>query len=122
MHSWWKTGLCVLSSANWLNWNSPTCQYCRGRNSESDAGLAPGNVIDLNGERSSERSSSAGAPAGTSKELPIRRRPFAAPPPALTDTRVEVFVSEDFDARPSAADDSPISEMFSLMQEGSSTS
>ncbi len=85
----------------------------------SEVGRAPGNEIDLDGEpgvgpvefsggshRSVERA------ADSAKDL----RGGAAP--ALTDMSVEVFFSEDFDAQPSTADDKPISEMFSLMQDG----
>ena len=84
-----------------------------------DASFAPSNVIDLDGEsvlgtiefgrgtrRSVERA------AESVKDV----RSGAAS--AMTDIRVEVFVSEDFDTKPSAADDSPISEMFSLMHDG----
>lgn len=40
------------------------------------------------------------------------------PAPALRDICVEVFVSEDFEIHPSVADDKPMSEMFSMMQDG----
>jgi type III secretory pathway component EscV len=85
----------------------------------SDAGLAPGNVIDLNGEPVlGTIEFSRGTRWNLERAADSAKALRGGAAPALTDTRVEVFVSEDFDARPSAADDSPISEMFSLMQEG----
>jgi len=84
----------------------------------NDAGVALGNVIDLDSE---PVVGTTGFGSGTrldSDRATDSTTDLRGTLPVLTDIRIEVFVSGDFDAQPSAADEKSISEMFSLMQDG----
>ena len=83
----------------------------------TDAQFAQGASIDLDNApadrplefRSLYRTDAAAVNQGESQQYTA---------PALEDIRVEVFVSPDFDAEWSATDNKPMSEMFSMMQDG----
>lgn len=85
----------------------------------NDAGLVPGNTIDFEGEPAVDRIEfSSGASWSVEGAASDSAADLRDASPASTDCRIEVFVSEDFDAQPAGADDSSISELLSLLQEG----
>jgi type III secretory pathway component EscV/tetratricopeptide (TPR) repeat protein len=83
-----------------------------------DASLTPANVIDLDGEPVVGTMEFSSGTLWRGERAADSAKDLRVATSALTDIRIEVFISKDFDAQPSAADDKSISEMFSLMQDG----